>query len=496
MNFICSLIFTLFASTIWLPCVSFTSPPAGPVRYVATTGSDSNDGSLGSPWRTIQQAANSAPAGSTVSIRGGTYAEFVTINVSGSVAAGPITFQSYPGEQAVIDGSDLAVQSESSTLIMIRDRSYIVLKNLEIRNLRTSSADIAPIGIGVFGANVGIELRNNSLHHIETTYTGQGGNAHGIAVYGDTATATSGLVIDGNELANLKLGASEALVVNGNVDGFTISNNRIHDVNNIAIDAIGYEGVAPANDRARNGLIADNRIWNVDTSTNPAYGATCNNAVCSGGETSAGGIYVDGGTLITIERNLVLDSNIGIELASEHAGKSTDYIVVRNNIVANVDYAGIALGGYGADPQQPGGGAASFNMVVNNTIYTPAQGQSLVAQYRVTDSTIANNIVIAAEGSLRVINDPASYLRNVEAGNLLQAASGASPNPNNLFVSVARPANADLRLNPGGPLQFLHINPGSAAHNQGSPTAAGDQDFDRQPRVAQAAIDIGADELQ
>jgi len=134
--------------------------------------------------------------------------------------------------------------------------------------------------------------------------------------------------------------------------------------------------------------------------------------------------------------------------------------------------------------------------VVNNTIYTPAQGQALVAQYRVTDSTIANNIVIAAEGSLRVINDPASYLRNVEASNLLQAAAGASPNPNNLFVSVARPANADLRLNPGGPLQFLHINPGSAAHNQGSPTAAGEQDFDRQPRVAQSTIDIGADEIQ
>jgi hypothetical protein len=498
MKFLCSIILALFASTIWLPCLSSTppAPPSGPVRYVATNGSDSNDGSLAAPWRTIQQAADSAPPGSTVSIRGGTYAERVTINVSGS-AAGPITFQSYPGEQAVIDGTTLPVEVGASSLVTIRDRSYIVLKNLEIRNLRTGSADIVPIGIDVSGATLGIELRNNYVHHIETNYTGQnGGNAHGIAVYGDSATATSGLVIDGNELANLKLGSSEALVVNGNIDGFTISNNRIHDTNNIGIDAIGYEGVAPANDRARNGLIADNRIWNVDTSTNPAYGASCDNSGCSGGATSAGGIYVDGGTLITIERNLVVDSNIGIELACEHAGKSTDYIVVRNNIVSNVDFAGIALGGYGADPQQAGGGNARFNTVVNNTVYTPAKGAALSLQYRVSDSTIANNIAVAESGSQRIVADPASYLRNTETSNLLLAATPASPNPSGLFVAVARPGNADLLLGGGSLQQFLHISPGSAAHNHGSQAAAGDRDIDRQPRVVQSAIDIGADEIQ
>jgi hypothetical protein len=496
MNLCRSIIVVLLAATIWMPFLSAPAPAsAGPIFYVATDGSDSNPGSQAAPWRTIQHAANSATPGSTVSIRGGVYAEKVTINVSGSAAAGPIIFQSYPGEQAVIDGSGLSAAQGENALVTLRDRAYIVLKGLEIRNLRTSSAGVVPIGISLSGTNVGIELRNNRVHHIETTYTGQsGGDAHGIAVYGDSAAATSGLIIDGNELSDLKLGSSEALVVNGNVDGFTISNNLVHDTNNIAIDAIGYEGVAPSNDRARNGLIADNRIWNVDTSTNPAYGATCNGDVCAGGETSAGGIYVDGGTLITIERNLVVDSNIGIELASEHAGKSTDSIIVRSNIIANVDYAGIALGGYGADPQSAGGGDARFNTVVNNTVYTPGQGAALVVQYRVSDTTIANNIVAARAGEQRVITDPASYLRVSEAGNLWKTATATSPNPNTLFAAVARPSDADLRL---GALQgYLHINPGSEAHNHGAQTAAGDLDIDRQPRVAQAAIDIGADEIQ
>jgi hypothetical protein len=496
MKVLSSIIVVLLAATIWMPFLSAPTPAsAGPVFYVATSGSDNNPGSLAAPWRTIQHAADSATAGSTVSIRGGVYSEKVTINVSGSATAGPITFQSQPGEQAVIDGGGLSAAEGENALVTVRDRAYIVLKGLEVRNLRTSSAGVVPIGISLSGANVGIELRNNRVHHIETNYTGQsGGDAHGIAVYGDSAAATTGLIIDGNELSDLKLGSSEALVVNGNVDGFTISNNLVHDTNNIAIDAIGYEGVAPANDRARNGLIADNRIWNVDASTNPAYGATCNGDVCSGGSTSADGIYVDGGTAITIERNLVLDSNIGIELASEHAGKSTDYVVVRSNIIANADYAGIGLGGYGADPQAAGGGNARFNTVVNNTVYTPAQGAALVVQYRVTDTTIANNIVVAGDGEQRVITDESSYLRNVEAGNLFKTATSASPNPNNLFAAVVRPSDADLRL---GALQgFLHINPGSEAHNHGAQTAAGDLDIDRQPRVAQGVIDIGADELQ
>ena len=39
---------------------------SGATYYVATTGNDNNSGAIGSPWLTIQHAANTVSAGATV----------------------------------------------------------------------------------------------------------------------------------------------------------------------------------------------------------------------------------------------------------------------------------------------------------------------------------------------------------------------------------------------------------------------------------------------
>ena len=41
--------------------------------YVSTAGSDSNAGTMAAPWATLQKGINTAVAGDTVYIRGGTY---------------------------------------------------------------------------------------------------------------------------------------------------------------------------------------------------------------------------------------------------------------------------------------------------------------------------------------------------------------------------------------------------------------------------------------
>lgn len=105
---------------------------------------------------------------------------------------------------------------------------------------------------------------------------------------------------------NCKLGQSEALVLNGNVDGFKVTNNTVHDNDNIGIDFIGYEGTAPANDNARNGICTGNRVYNISSKNNPHML-----------EMSAGGIYVDGGFNILIDSNIVKNADIGIEVATE-----------------------------------------------------------------------------------------------------------------------------------------------------------------------------------
>ncbi|SDR91773.1 hypothetical protein SAMN05444162_0336 [Paenibacillaceae bacterium GAS479] len=51
------------------------------------------------------------------------------------------------------------------------------------------------------------------------------------------------VTVDGNTLNNLTLGSSEALMLNGNVDGFSVTNNAIHHSDNIGIDYNLYYGV-------------------------------------------------------------------------------------------------------------------------------------------------------------------------------------------------------------------------------------------------------------
>src|SRR5689334_1871443 len=130
------------------------------------------------------------------------------------------------------------------------------------------------------------------------------------------------LIIDGNEVHHLKTGSSESLVVNGNVTNFRITHNVVHDNNNIGFDVIGFERTAPdpAVDQARDGVVSGNLVYNITSRGNPAYR----------NDESSDGIYVDGGTRILIEQNVIHDVDFGIELASEHKNGATSYITARN----------------------------------------------------------------------------------------------------------------------------------------------------------------------
>ena len=73
------------------------------ITYVAPNGSDSNPGTLASPYATIQHAVNHLEAGDTIYVRSGTYVEVVIVRQSGT-AESPITIAAYPGETPIIDG--------------------------------------------------------------------------------------------------------------------------------------------------------------------------------------------------------------------------------------------------------------------------------------------------------------------------------------------------------------------------------------------------------
>ncbi|WP_068501816.1 right-handed parallel beta-helix repeat-containing protein [Paenibacillus kribbensis] len=472
--------------------------------YVATSGSDSNAGTSDAPWKTLQHAADVAPVGSTVYVRGGVYNQKLKITRSGSASQGPIVFTNYGTETAIIDGTGLSV-SGTEGLIELADVDYVTVQGFEIRNFTTASKNAVPVGIYVHGSGGFINLSNNKIHDIKNTVTPTGKDrlgrdAHGIAVYGTKAPASiHDLTISGNELYNLVLGSSESLVLNGNVDGFAVTDNLIHNNDNIGIDLIGFEGTAPntAYDQARNGLVKGNRVYNNSSNNNPSYKQDDN---------SAGGIYVDGGKDSIIEQNYSYNNDIGIEIASEHVGKATSNITVRSNVIYNNRLTGIAMGGY--DDER---GSTVNCKIVNNTLYKNdtfggGSGQ-LFIQYDTQNNVIKNNIFVASSTDVLIYNEYTKNSGNVVDYNLYFAPGGSSE-VNWIWKNKEYTGFSAYKSGTGNDAHSLfadpkfvnaangdfHLQSSSPAIDAGNTDRAiiGTLDIDGKPRVQGAAVNIGA----
>ena len=420
----------------------------------------------GGDFATVATGVAAAQAGDTVTVRAGVYNEAVSFGRSGSAAAGFITLRGDPG--AVLDGTGRSGQG-----IIINNRNYIRVIGMTVRRFLSNT----PMGISVQGSSSFIELRDNLIHNIESP----NGNAHGIALYGSAATPMTGLVVEGNEIRNCRLGQSEALVLNGNIDGFVVARNIVHDNDNIGIDFIGFEGTGPlAQDQARNGICTDNLVYNISSATNPTYG----------GERSAGGIYVDGGRDIVIERNRIDNCDIGIEVASEHGGKATSNVTVRNNFISRGYLGNILMGGYASAR-----GDARDVVVVNNTTYQGANGE-IELQYNCDRITIKNNILYAGAGQPYISNGGGNNTNVMVENNIYFGASSASPgsfpDPRAKFTNPLLVGPLDLHLLLGSPAIDAGIDLGYDA--QGQPVS-GVLDIDERPRVQGSAVNIGAHEF-
>ena len=493
-----------------LSCVGHAFGQVNSSFYVSAEGSDSNPGSETAPWRTVQHAADTARAGSTVNVRGGIYEELVSLNRSGNATDGFITFRSYPGEIAILDAEHF-IPSGRQGILTIHNQSYVRIEGFEIRNFHTAEHRLAPLGIDVSGSGSHIELLKNNVHHIEQTFPGRdkpgsGGNGFGIAVYGTDAKAPiTDLVIDGNEVHHLKTGSSESLVVNGNVTNFRITHNVVHDNNNIGIDVIGFERTAPdpAVDQARDGVVSNNLVYNITSKGNPAYG----------NDENSDGIYVDGGTRILIERNVMHDVDFGIELASEHKDRATSYITARNNLIYHGHTAGISIGGYAPDR-----GHTEHCIVVNNTLYEndmSATGSGeFQMQWNMADNIFENNIVYAGPRCLLMLNRSQFDKNNPPAiidHNLYYCSQGAqastwagASNTVTGFDKYVEATGNDRHSHFSDP-RFVdpikndfHLQSGSPALAAGASHTipVGELDLEGSPRVKSGKIDIGCYQRQ
>ncbi len=369
--------------------------------YVAKTGSDSNSGSASAPWLTIGHAALKATAGSTVYVGAGTYNESVTFANSGTSSA-PIIFNGQG--VAIVDGTGVAcctspsfaqsngfIGTNTQGLFNIGAASgvnHLTIEGFTIQNYKVSSASKVPVGVLIVGSGTGINFLNNTVKNIQTT-AGKNGNAYGIGVFGISSTPLS-VNVSGNTVTGCLTGESETTTFNGNVQNFVVSNNTIYNNDNIGMDAIGFEGVGPTGyDQAKNGDVYGNLIYN-----NSAY----KNAG-EGNSYDEDGLYCDGCSGVTFERNTLYGNDLNIEAASETSGEVSSNVIIRNNLVYAANSCGISVGGYA----KSGTGGSTNITIVNNSLYdndTQKTGSGeFQIQYRATGIVFENNIVYTgAEG--------------------------------------------------------------------------------------------------
>jgi CARDB protein/parallel beta helix pectate lyase-like protein len=258
---------------------------AAPLRtlYVATTGNDAADGSLATPWRTLQRAANLVRAGDQVIVRPGHYAGF-NLTTSGT-ATNPILFSADPG---VIVDTPNPVRTQDG--INLEGASWIVIEGFAVTGMpRTGIRSVTNAhvtirrnvgdGNGRWGILTGFSddllIEDNEMsrsvaeHGIYVGNSGDrpvirrnhvwGNSGNGIHMNGDLGQGGDGIitgaVVEANVIhGNGRTGGSG---INGDgVQSSRIVNNILYDNHASGISLYQIDGGAPS----RNNVVAHNTI--------------------------------------------------------------------------------------------------------------------------------------------------------------------------------------------------------------------------------------------
>ncbi|NDP26530.1 MAG: DUF1565 domain-containing protein [Flavobacterium sp.] len=298
--------------------VTSAAPPTGlRTLYVATTGNDANDGSINTPFLTINKAAQVAIAGDVVIIKSGTYKPTSAIVVGNSgTATNPITFMSEVKDGAIIDGSvsSTPTAGDRQGLFTIQGttttyKSWIVIDGLRVINSTwagiysryTDNIIVKNCSTNNTGAS-GIIAANSS--NIKVLYN----KVQQACIYPETVSRQN----------------TNECITMASVNTFEVAYNTVSD--RLTDTSNGGEGI-DAKNACIKGIIHHNTITNLVRV----------------------GIYVDAylGNLSNIEvyNNKIYNVISGISVASEEGGV-VDGVKIHDNLIYDINRCGIRLAGY------------------------------------------------------------------------------------------------------------------------------------------------------
>ena len=374
--------------------------------YVAPNGNDSTgNGSISSPWATVDHATSVMNGGDVLYIRGGTYSQIFDIYGPSGSAGYPTTVEAYPGETPVFNANNIGGSAHSldglnwfvigGLTIMSNNIGMIVgyagaCTNVVLTNM--TFADIGQQGFQIEHNSYNILVVNSTVHDTGLwTYNGEGmyigeGDSSGIL---DNA---HNITIQGCTVYNTK---DEGIELKGGTYNVTVQGNVLYS-DNLAQDSYGAGGGA----------------IEVDEEGTYNYWPSNPNQVVAG--------------------NLVYNTYIGIRAAT-----GGQYY---NNIVYNVTNNGILI-------NNTGGQSANANYtryVYNNTVDVP---QSIAIVNSGVPASILNNIGPA--GAYNLATSSSYYLNGLLHRYHLVAGSAPIGAGTNLFNVVPTDFDGSARPNTG-----------------------------------------------
>lgn len=414
-------------SLLFLICSSLSL--SGASYYVATNGVDNpENGSISSPFLTIQYGSNQLLPGDSLIIKGGIYSESVFLNNSGTVGM-PITLMAFLNETPIIDGTGLS----ESELLIISSKDHVTIDGLTLQNKYGQNSK----GIYIVGECDNISIKNCEIKNIGWTTNTEAdpysvdptGQAHGLLVNGRSSTGITNVSITDCQIHDIITGNSEALTLVGNVSGFEIAYIEVYDTKNIGIDIAGHytwavdSGVDPALNQSRQGSIHHCIVYNNRRFSN---------------FDAPPGIYSDGSKDIIIYNNVVYNNGNGLSVGCENANFTASNITVVNNLVYNNDNQGIYFGSNASN--------ITDCILKNNTFVengTNGIFYSEISLQNSSDCLITQNILIPRVTSNYAISIFGYSVSNLTVDNNLAYRYGGDLS--NIFI-------------PGSPAQFIDTN--------------------------------------